>query len=247
MPPDPVLLPAGDPGGPTTPVAVAVPGLGLTAAAYRGVVDALDGRVPMAVVALPAFGLPAGPGVALDPESCADELAHRLADHGLLARGPMVLVGHSASCQVVAEVARRHPQVVRGLVLVGPTADPRMAPRRHLAVRWLRTAVREDPRRVPGMLRAYATTRLSGFAPALRAARRRDLRSTLAASTVPVLLGRGPHDHLSPSDWLDALARTRPGIDVRTASEGAHNVPVTHPAHVARWVAAVVKATVVDV
>ena len=86
------------------------------------------------------------------------------------------------------------------------------------------------------MLRSYATTRLSGFARALRAARRRDLRATLAATTVPVLLVRGPHDHLAPSGWLDALAATRPGIEVVTLTQGAHNLPQTHPAELARHI-----------
>lgn len=230
MPPLPVLLPSAGPA-----VAVIVPGLGLSAASYGGLVDALGVAVPTAVVALPAMGLRAEPGAALDPESSADELARRLAEHGLV-DGPLVLVGHSASCQVVAELARRHPQTVAGLVLVGPTADPRMSPRRRLVARWLRTVVREDPRRVPGMLRSYATTRLSGFARALRAARRRDLRATLAATTVPVLLVGGPHDHLAPSGWLDALAATRPGIEAVTMTQGAHNLPQTHPVELARHI-----------
>lgn len=238
MAPHPVLLPT------ATPVAVLVPGLGLTAAVYRGLVDELGDAVPTAVVALPAMGLPAAPGTPLDPEASADDLARRLADHGLLAGGPLVLVGHSAGGQVVAELARRHPHAVRGLVLLGPTADPRMSPRRRLVARWLGTVVHEDPRRVPVMLRAYASTTLSGFARALRAVRRRDLRATLAATSVPVLLGRGVHDRLSPAVWLEDLARTRPGTEVVTAPHGAHNLPITHPADVARWVAGAVDATV---
>ncbi|GAA4924208.1 pimeloyl-ACP methyl ester carboxylesterase [Actinomycetospora succinea] len=231
MPPQPVVLPAA---GRTE--TVVVPGLGLTASSYRGLVDELGAALPTAVVALPALGLGAAPGDTLDPESLADDLARRLTEHGLLADGPLVLVGHSASCQVVAELGRRHPHAVRGLVLVGPTADPRMSPRRRLVARWLRTVVWEDPRRVPGMLRAYATTRLSGFARGLRAARRRDLRATLAATAVPVLIVRGPRDHLAPSGWLAALAATRPGIEVATVPHGAHNVPLTHPAALARHV-----------
>jgi pimeloyl-ACP methyl ester carboxylesterase len=130
---------------------------------------------------------------------------------------------------VVAEVARRHPAAVRGLVLVGPTADPRLSPRTGLVARWLRTAVREDPRRVPGMVRDYLTTRLSGFGRALRAARRHDLRATLRDSAVPVVVVRGPHDHLAPASWLDALAAVRPGITVVTTRDGAHMVPLTRP------------------
>lgn len=205
--------------------AVAVPGLGLTG---RGWGDVAARLADVAVVPLPAFGLPAGRGP-ITPASSADDLVRRLAGHG-----PVVLLGHSASSQVVAEAARRHPDAVRGLVLVGPTADPRMSPRRALIVRWLRTAAREDPRRVPAMLREYVTTRLSGFARALRAARRHDLRAALAGSRVPVLLVRGPHDHLAPAAWLDDLAGVRAGITVVTTRAGAHMLPVTRPDELAR-------------
>ncbi|MFC5141080.1 alpha/beta fold hydrolase [Actinomycetospora rhizophila] len=205
--------------------AVAVPGLGLTERGWRDVAERLPGT---AVVALPAYGLRAGPGP-ITPAASADDLARRLPGPG-----PVVLIGHSASCQVVAEAARRHPDAVSGLVLVGPTADPRMSPRRTLVTRWLRTAAREDPRRVPVMLRQYATTRLSGFARALRAARRHDLRETLRGSDVPVLVVRGPHDHLAPSAWLADLAAVRPGITVVTTRNGAHMVPLTHPGELAR-------------
>ncbi|MDD7942396.1 alpha/beta hydrolase [Actinomycetospora lutea] len=210
-----------------TPVAVAVPGLGLTERGWRDVARHLAGT---AVVALPAYGLPAGPGP-IAPASSADDLVRRLDG---LADGPVVLLGHSASCQVVAEAARRHPAAVRGSVLVGPTADPRMSPRPALVIRWLRTAAREDPRRVPAMLRDYLTTRLSGFARALRAARRHDLRETLAGSDLPVLVVRGPHDHLAPSAWIDDLAAVRPGITVVTTRAGAHMVPLTRPEELAR-------------
>jgi pimeloyl-ACP methyl ester carboxylesterase len=140
---------------------------------------------------------------------------------------------------VVAEAARRHPGAVRGLVLVGPTTDPRIAPRPRLVSRWLRTAAWEDPRRVPEILREYATTRLSGFARALRAARRHDLRAALAATGGPVLLVRGPQDRLCTAAWLGLLAEARPGITVATTARGAHMVPLTRPAELAGYVALV--------
>ncbi|MEJ2861997.1 alpha/beta fold hydrolase [Actinomycetospora flava] len=215
---------------PGRPVAVAVPGLGLTVRGWRGVVEDLADTVPTAVVALPAYGLRAGRGP-ITPASSADDLARRLVD---VADGPVVLFGHSASCQVVAEVARRHPATVRGLVLVGPTAAPHLSTRRRLVARWLRTAAHEDPRRVPAILRDYLTTRLSGFARALRAARRHDLREALAGSQVPVFVVRGPHDHLAPAGWLADLAAVRRGITTVTTRDGAHMVPLTRPAELAR-------------
>jgi pimeloyl-ACP methyl ester carboxylesterase len=227
----PELLPA-----PGPPTAVAVPGLGLTVDAWRAVAQRLGAAPPLAVLGVPAAGLPADRDTPVDPVSSADRLARRLADLGLLTGGPVVLLGHSASCQVVAETARRHPSAVRGLVLVGPTTDPRAVPWTRLVGRWLATAAHEDPRRFPEIAREYVTTRLAGFLRAMRLARFHDLRTTLAASRVPVLVLRGPHDQIAPPVWLADLAATRAGIEVATLPGGAHMVPLTHPADVARWV-----------
>jgi pimeloyl-ACP methyl ester carboxylesterase len=224
------LLPA-----PGVPTAVAVPGLGLTVDAWRGVAERLGEADPTAVIGLPAAGLP-GREAALDPAAEADRLARRLEELDLVADGPVVLLGHSASCQMVAETARRHPALVRGLVLVGPTTDPRAVPWPRLVGRWVLTAGREDPRRLPEIVREYLATRLSGFLTTMRRARHHDLRAALAGSSVPVLVLRGPHDRLSPSAWLGDLARTRPGIDVVTLPAGAHMLPLTHPGDVTRWV-----------
>jgi pimeloyl-ACP methyl ester carboxylesterase len=51
-----------------------------------------------------------------------------------------VLLGHSASCQIVVQAAVRDPHRVTALVLVGPTTDPRARSWLGLAGRWLRTA-----------------------------------------------------------------------------------------------------------
>ena len=99
---------------------------------------------------------------------------------------------------MVAETARRHPALVRGLVLVGPTTDPRAVPWPRLVGRWVLTAAREDPRRFPEIVREYLATRLSGLPETtMRRARHHDLRAALAGSSVPVLVLRGPHDRLS--------------------------------------------------
>ncbi|PVZ09101.1 alpha/beta fold hydrolase [Actinomycetospora cinnamomea] len=227
----PELLPA-----PDVPTAVAVPGLGLTVDAWRAVAQRLAAAVPTAVLGIPSAGLPADRDSPVTPVAQADRLARRLAERGLLDAGPVVLLGHSASCQAVAETARRHPSTVRGLVLVGPTTDPHAVPWPRLIGRWLATAAHEDPRRFPEILREYLTTRLAGFLRTMRRARFHDLRATLAGSRVPVLVLRGPHDHIAPSAWLAELARTRPGIEVATLPGGAHMVPVTHPVDVARRV-----------
>ncbi|HEV2149907.1 MAG TPA: alpha/beta fold hydrolase [Longimicrobiaceae bacterium] len=66
------------------------------------------------------------------------ELADALADWlDALGQGPVVLVGNSPGCQVIADLALRRRTSVRAAVLAGPTMDPhaRTAPRQ--IGRWL--------------------------------------------------------------------------------------------------------------
>jgi pimeloyl-ACP methyl ester carboxylesterase len=127
---------------------VAVPGLGLSVAVARRALDRLPG-VAGAVVLLPAFGRRAPRGVNPAPGALAD---HLLAD--LPTGGRVVLTGHSASSQIVVEAARSAPDRVAGLVLVGPTTDPRAATWPALVRRWLRTAMHERPGHITLLVRA---------------------------------------------------------------------------------------------
>ena len=99
----------------------------------------LAGHHPVQVVDLLGFGLSGDPGRVLGVAEHADHLAAWLEAGGL---PPVAMLGNSFGCQVAVELAVRHPDRVRGLVLVGPTMDPsaRTAPREVL--RWLRDTAR---------------------------------------------------------------------------------------------------------
>jgi pimeloyl-ACP methyl ester carboxylesterase len=215
-----------------TVAVVAVPGLGLSVAVARRALDRLPG-VARTVVLLPAFGHRAPRSKDVAPEPLADLL---LADLPL----ECVLVGHSASCQIVAEVALREPDRVAGLVLVGPTTDPRAATWPKLVRRWLRTAAHEHPGQIPLLVRPYARTGLVSMARGMDAARRHRLDRTLAGVTCPVLVVRGRADAICPADWAAALAAATPQGSVETLPAGAHMVPVTHPEALAARIAAFV-------
>src|SRR3954467_14331071 len=108
---------------------VLVPGMGLDARSSAR----LRARIGGTVVPLPGMGL-------AETVPPLPVLARRLA--GELGEGPVLLIGHSQSCQVVGATAQDDDRVV-GLVLLGPTTDPRLRTRRGLAWHWLRTAVHE--------------------------------------------------------------------------------------------------------
>lgn len=209
---------------------VGVPGLGLSVHGWGRTLAYLPPSDGAAAVALPAFGLPAARGATLDPRSSALRLIARLDELGI---GATVLLGHSASCQVVAEAARAAPDRIAGLVLVGPTTDPTARTWASLVRRWLPTARREPVWQVPQLLRDYTYSGLVSFARAMDAARRHRLDEVLPAAGCPVLLVRGADDRLCPAPWLDRLAGRAAGASVRTVPGAAHMVPLTRPAELA--------------
>ena len=228
------------PGGPARVPVVAVPGLGLSVEVPARALRHLRDVVGSTVLALPGYGVPPGRGPALDPPALdPPALATRLLERlDGLAVGRAVLLGHSASCQVVVEAARQDPARVAAAVLVGPTTDPRAAGWPTLAARWVRTAAWERPGQIPLLVRSYGRTGLAAMSRAMDAARRHRLDAAVADLTCPVLVVRGRHDRIAPADWVAALARHAPDGRAATLPVGAHMVPITHPTALAAAVSA---------
>jgi pimeloyl-ACP methyl ester carboxylesterase len=164
-----------------------------------------------------------------DSDLSPHALARAVVD-ALTTDGPrLVVLGHSASCQVAAHVAALAPDRVAGLVLVGPTTDPRAASWPRLVGRWLATARREPWGQVPVLARHYRRTTLRAMARGMEAARRDALLETLARSTTPVLVARGVHDRICPADWAARVAASGgPGSRSVTVPAGGHMIPLTH-------------------
>jgi pimeloyl-ACP methyl ester carboxylesterase len=204
---------------------VMVPGLGLDQRAWQPTIEALGGADPRGaeVMLLPAYGMPGSRQERLDPVALGQRLA------SLLPPGRrVVLAGHSASCQVVVHAALQGPSSVAGLVLVGPTTDPRASTWPRLAARWLATARHERVGQVPPLVRQYRRTTLRTMARGMDAARRDRIGKAMSRLPCPVLLVRGRHDRIAPADWLTSLAGTGAETRAVTLPAGAHMVPLTH-------------------
>jgi pimeloyl-ACP methyl ester carboxylesterase len=235
VPEPPRVLHLPGPAKPSPAGVVAVPGLGLSVEVPARTLRQLQSVVGSMVVALPGYGLPRTLGAAMDPAALAARLLEQL-DRAQLAEA--VLLGHSASCQLVVEAAVQDPDRVVGLILVGPTTDPRAARWPALAVRWLRTAPWERPGQVPLLARDYHQTGLTGMARAMDAARRHRIDRLLARVACPVLVVRGRHDRIAPADWVSALAELAPQGRAVTLSAGAHLIQITHPSALAAQIEA---------
>jgi pimeloyl-ACP methyl ester carboxylesterase len=163
------------------------------------------------------------------PVPALDELARLLL--GGLGPGPVVLVGHSQSCQVVAAAAgdRR----VAGLVLLGPTTDPRLRSLPVLVRRWLGTAVCEPVTQVPLVVAQWWRTGPRAMRRLWRAAAPDRIDRRLRAATVPVTVVRGTRDRLCPHDWAAGLAAEAPHGRLVELPGAAHMTVQTHPGEVA--------------
>ncbi|MGY1718966.1 alpha/beta fold hydrolase [Blastococcus sp. SYSU DS0552] len=195
-----------------------VPGLGLDERSARR----LRAEVPVDVVVLPGMGRAARvPSV--------DDLARHLVE--ALPAGPVILVGHSQSCQVVAAAAG-DPRVA-GVVLCGPTTDPRMRRFRVLVARWVRTALAEPWWQVPLILRQWLRTGPRAMSALWRAASPDGIEGRLARVTAPVLVVRGDRDALCPGDWAARVAEAAPRGRLVELPGAAHMTVQTHPAQLA--------------
>lgn len=218
---------------PSRPLLVAVPGLGLSCDTVAPTLSAL-GEVAARCIPLPGYGLPASPSTRLAPPDLAERLLEEIERTHLSQR--VVFMGHSSSCQIVTEAAVRCGDRAKGLVLVGPTTDPRAASWAALIVRWLATAMNETPRQIPLLLRDYAHTRLGCMYEAMDASRRHRVERIVTRLRCPLLIVRGPDDRIVPADWIRALATAGRGHAI-TLPAGAHMLPITHPGALAAVIA----------
>ena len=194
----------------------------------------LAGHHPVHVVDLPGFGLSGDPGRVLDVAGHADHLAAWLEAAGLAA---VAALGNSFGCQVAVDLAVRHPDRVRGLVLVGPTMDPaaRTAPRQLL--RWLRDAAGEDPLQLPILLRDLRDAGLRRVAVTLGHALRDPIEAKLPLVGVPALVTRGSREPIVPPAWAQAATRLLPQGELSVVP-GPHNANYAAADHLAEVVLA---------
>jgi pimeloyl-ACP methyl ester carboxylesterase len=196
---------------------VLVPGLGLGPESYARTVEHLV--TPYHVVTLPGYGEPAGTREDLHPRALAVALAGKIRERS-------VLVGHSASCQIVVELAIRHPELAHALVLAAPTGDIRLSSWVDRAVRLVGSAIPDAPKLVR-ISPQYARTTLPSIARAGEASRHHDLAAVMPHVQAPVVLVRGRHDLLCTAEWVERLAELSHG-EARTLDSGAHMPVVTN-------------------
>ena len=138
-------------------------------------------------------------------------------------------VGSSMGCQVVTELARRQPQRVGPIVLLGPTVDPSRRTARRQIFGALRDASREPALLVALTGREWASRNLGQLRALARAVLADRIEERLPAIEQPTLVVHAEQDGLVSRAWAEKVAELLPDGRFVTIPGEAHAVPFSQP------------------
>lgn len=171
-------------------VLLLIPGLGADVADYRKVIDGLARHLCVIALDNRGSGRSDKPDTPYTIEIMADDAAALL---GVVAPGAVHVLGHSMGGRVAMDLALRHPECVKSLLLVSTNA--RAPPETRRRVEFLGALSRRNPllQRLDQHPQPYYA-----FLRQLDASRSYDATSRLSEIRVPTLILQGARDRLAP-------------------------------------------------
>lgn len=236
---------AGPVDDPDAPTFLLVHGVGLSHRSFSRLARLLAEKGTVLAPDLPGHGHAPHAGRRTTIEELAgavgDGLASRLRGSGPgpgSGSGPVVVLGHSLGAEVATDLARQRPELVQGLVLVGPVVDPVAPTAVHQGLRLLRDMPGERPLTGAMVTRDYLHAGPVSFGLGVRSMLRYGTAEGLAGLEVPLLVVRGAHDPVAPARWADQLRDLVPDGTVVHVPGAVHNSVHSHSADVGRAVLA---------
>jgi 2-hydroxy-6-oxonona-2,4-dienedioate hydrolase len=197
------IRPQGDPG---MPPVVMIHGLVVSGAYFRPIAALLDDRYAVYVPDLPGHGRSRSKRH-WSLASLTTQLAEWMDAHGL---SGAVVVGNSLGCQTATLLATMRPDLVRALILIGPTLDPEVRSPLQLMLRGAIDIPRERQSLwtiwIPDLVRAGL--RRSLFM--LQQTFADDQLARLGEVRQPALVIGGEHDPIAPQSWVREMAARLP-------------------------------------
>jgi pimeloyl-ACP methyl ester carboxylesterase len=219
------------PGTPVHPKVVLVHGYVVSSRYMVPTVERLAPHLRVHAPDLPGFGRSEGTRRALDVPGLAEALAVWMEASGIESA---ILVGNSMGCQVITELAARHPERVEGMVLQGPTMDPRARTVAQQAARLLVDSTREPPSLLPIMALDYLSIGFRRSLGTLLYALQDRIEDRLPLLQVPALVVRGSRDPIVPRRWAREVAGLLPEGRLAEVPDAAHAMNYDAPQELAR-------------
>jgi 2-hydroxy-6-oxonona-2,4-dienedioate hydrolase len=186
---------------------VLVHGLSQSSRYFFPLAEQLGQNFDVYALDFPGYGLSDKPDHTLSIAEMADLLAAWMT---VLHIDKACIVGNSMGCNVIAEMALRHPARIHRAVLVGPTVDKyrRSAPQQIL--RTIAAAFHEEFSIIPRVLLDYTLAGIRRSFTALNHVLTHSIEDLLPLMEMPTLVIRGENDPLSPQDWVEEVVRLLP-------------------------------------
>jgi len=206
--------------------AILVHGLVISSRYMEPLAEALRHHVTVMAPDLPDFGESDKPPHALTLVELADAL-HAWLRACEIPRA--ILIGNSFGCQILVELAIRHPEVIDRFVLQGPTTDPKA---RYLLFQIWRDFLnqRREPGNVGRIARIdYAKAGLFRAFATMKILIRDRIEEKLSLIEAPVLVVHGTRDPVAPRDWARQVSTTLPHGRFVAIEGGTHTLNYAYP------------------
>ncbi len=204
-------------------------GLGCSADAWRPTLSALAGRqidFPVYVPDMPGFGCSPGPKKALSIPELADWLARVMDSLGISQAN---FGGNSLGGQVLLALARRHPERVGRMVLVGSTVGGQYISLARYAAGLVLDGSQEPLRYTVLLARMYAQMGFVRYFETTKAMLDDEPLEHRHEINAPCLVLRGEGDGIIPDPIARRLAAALPNGQFRRLSGSAHAMQFTRP------------------
>jgi 2-hydroxy-6-oxonona-2,4-dienedioate hydrolase len=209
---------------------VLVHGLGLSGRYMLPTAEYLAPHFPIYVPDLPGFGDSEKPVTTLDVPQLADALAAWITAVGLWR---VALLGNSFGCQIIADLAARHPELVDRAVLQGPTTPPDERSWLRQFVRWRQNQPFNPDSLSPITWSDYRKCGYRRLFQTFRYQLKDPIEQKLPRIAAPVLVVRGQRDPICQLPWATQVAdRLRQGRLVEIPAV-AHTLVYTAPEQLA--------------
>jgi len=184
---------------------------------------------------LAGFGKSDKPPRVLNVAELFDFLAAWMGKIGLKSAA---LVGNSFGCQIMVELALRHPERVEKAVLQGPTVGPSGRTVLRQIGRLLLGGVREPPSLLPIELLDYLHAGFRRSGRTFRYMLEDRIEERLPQIHVPALVVRGSRDPIVPQRWAEEATKLLPVGQLVVLPEATHTADYGVPSGFARVVRA---------
>ena len=139
------------------------------------------------------------------------------------------IAGNSMGCQVALALARRHPERVGGLVLLGPTTGKSQVPIWRYVIGLLLDGFAESPSYNLTLLRMYAQMGLRRYLETTRHMMADNPLAHVAEEGAPCLVVRGGHDRIISERIARELAAMLPRGEYQALDSTAHAAEYNTP------------------